>query len=169
MIWALLYYYLFGSGNQGLVMDVAKPVKAQVQDEAKAKQIIELNKAMLKAEAELGKQQKEAGKELAKLNKDRQASEAAFLAIHAALDHGINWIDTADIYGQGRAEQIVGGGRFRFDHRRPDAGRQRQSVLQDEGTNDRCAVASRLRAHRTAELIARTRTRAALEPSEPWS
>jgi hypothetical protein len=86
MIWALLYYYLFGSGNQGLVMDVAKPVKAQVQDEAKAKQIIELNKAMLKAEAELGKQQKEAGKELAKLNKDRQASEAAFLVIHAALE-----------------------------------------------------------------------------------
>ena len=29
-------------------------------------------------------------------------------ACHAALDAGINWIDTADIYGQGRAEQIVG-------------------------------------------------------------
>ncbi len=27
---------------------------------------------------------------------------------HAALDAGINWIDTADIYGQGRAERIVG-------------------------------------------------------------
>lgn len=30
-------------------------------------------------------------------------------AVHAALDAGVNWIDTADIYGQGRAEQIVGG------------------------------------------------------------
>lgn len=29
-------------------------------------------------------------------------------ACHAALDAGINWIDTADIYGQGRAEQVVG-------------------------------------------------------------
>ena len=29
-------------------------------------------------------------------------------ACHAALDRGINWIDTADIYGQGRAEVIVG-------------------------------------------------------------
>jgi aryl-alcohol dehydrogenase-like predicted oxidoreductase len=29
-------------------------------------------------------------------------------ACHAALDAGINWIDTADIYGQHRAERIVG-------------------------------------------------------------
>jgi aryl-alcohol dehydrogenase-like predicted oxidoreductase len=29
-------------------------------------------------------------------------------ACHAAIDAGINWIDTADIYGQGRAEQIIG-------------------------------------------------------------
>ena len=29
-------------------------------------------------------------------------------ACHAALDSGINWIDTADIYGQGRAEVVVG-------------------------------------------------------------
>ena len=36
---------------------------------------------------------------------DDSDSEAA---CHAALDAGINWIDTADIYGQGRAEQVVG-------------------------------------------------------------
>jgi hypothetical protein len=29
-------------------------------------------------------------------------------ACHAALDAGVNWIDTADIYGQHRAERIVG-------------------------------------------------------------
>ena len=29
-------------------------------------------------------------------------------ACHAALDAGVNWIDTADIYGQGRAERIIG-------------------------------------------------------------
>lgn len=29
-------------------------------------------------------------------------------AIHAALDHGINWIDTAPIYGSGVSEEVVG-------------------------------------------------------------
>jgi aryl-alcohol dehydrogenase-like predicted oxidoreductase len=29
-------------------------------------------------------------------------------ACHAAIDAGVNWIDTADIYGQGRAERLVG-------------------------------------------------------------
>jgi aryl-alcohol dehydrogenase-like predicted oxidoreductase len=34
--------------------------------------------------------------------------EASLAACHAAIDAGCNWIDTADIYGQGRAERIVG-------------------------------------------------------------
>jgi aryl-alcohol dehydrogenase-like predicted oxidoreductase len=34
--------------------------------------------------------------------------EASLAAVHAAIDAGVNWIDTADIYGQGRAERIVG-------------------------------------------------------------
>jgi aryl-alcohol dehydrogenase-like predicted oxidoreductase len=29
-------------------------------------------------------------------------------AIHAAVDHGVNWIDTAPIYGSGHAESVVG-------------------------------------------------------------
>ena len=29
-------------------------------------------------------------------------------AIHAAVDHGINWIDTAPIYGSGFSEEVVG-------------------------------------------------------------
>ena len=29
-------------------------------------------------------------------------------AIHAAVDHGVNWIDTAPIYGSGHSESIVG-------------------------------------------------------------
>jgi aryl-alcohol dehydrogenase-like predicted oxidoreductase len=36
---------------------------------------------------------------------DDAASEAA---IHAAVDHGVNWIDTAPIYGGGRSETVVG-------------------------------------------------------------
>jgi aryl-alcohol dehydrogenase-like predicted oxidoreductase len=37
-----------------------------------------------------------------------QDEDAAVRAIHAAIDLGINWIDTAPFYGWGRAEQIVG-------------------------------------------------------------
>jgi aryl-alcohol dehydrogenase-like predicted oxidoreductase len=36
------------------------------------------------------------------------SDEDSLAACHAALDAGVNWIDTADIYGQHRAERIVG-------------------------------------------------------------
>src|SRR4051812_27661780 len=37
-----------------------------------------------------------------------QDDEASIGAIHAALDHGINWIDTAPFYGSGHSEEGVG-------------------------------------------------------------
>jgi len=37
-----------------------------------------------------------------------QDDEASIGAIHAALDHGINWVDTAPIYGSGHSEEVVG-------------------------------------------------------------
>lgn len=37
-----------------------------------------------------------------------QDDMASVKAIHAALDQGINWIDTAAIYGHGHAEEVVG-------------------------------------------------------------
>ena len=37
-----------------------------------------------------------------------QDDDASIGAIHAALDHGINWVDTAPIYGSGHSEEIVG-------------------------------------------------------------
>jgi aryl-alcohol dehydrogenase-like predicted oxidoreductase len=37
-----------------------------------------------------------------------QNDNDSLCAIHAALDHGINWIDTAAVYGLGHAEDIVG-------------------------------------------------------------
>ncbi|MCB0687837.1 MAG: aldo/keto reductase, partial [Saprospiraceae bacterium] len=37
-----------------------------------------------------------------------QDDQASIRAIHRALDLGINWIDTAAIYGHGRSERVVG-------------------------------------------------------------
>src|SRR3954454_20918617 len=37
-----------------------------------------------------------------------QDDAASIGAIHAAVDHGINWVDTAPIYGSGHSEEVVG-------------------------------------------------------------
>jgi aryl-alcohol dehydrogenase-like predicted oxidoreductase len=37
-----------------------------------------------------------------------QDDVASIAAIHAAIDHGVNWIDTAPIYGSGHSEVVVG-------------------------------------------------------------
>ncbi|HVG26327.1 MAG TPA: aldo/keto reductase, partial [Acidobacteriaceae bacterium] len=37
-----------------------------------------------------------------------QDDDASVQAIHAAVDHGVTWIDTAPIYGSGHSEAIVG-------------------------------------------------------------
>ena len=37
-----------------------------------------------------------------------QDDAASIAAIHAAVDHGVNWIDTAPIYGSGHSERVVG-------------------------------------------------------------
>src|SRR5882724_3631203 len=36
-----------------------------------------------------------------------QDDNESIAAIHAALDHGINWIDTAAVYGLGHSEEVV--------------------------------------------------------------
>jgi aryl-alcohol dehydrogenase-like predicted oxidoreductase len=37
-----------------------------------------------------------------------QDDNDSIAALHAAIDHGVNWIDTAPIYGSGRSEEVVG-------------------------------------------------------------
>jgi aryl-alcohol dehydrogenase-like predicted oxidoreductase len=37
-----------------------------------------------------------------------QEDSESIAAIHRALDHGINWVDTAAVYGLGHSEEIVG-------------------------------------------------------------
>ena len=36
-----------------------------------------------------------------------QDDSESVAAIHAALDHGVNWIDTAAVYGLGHSEEVV--------------------------------------------------------------
>jgi aryl-alcohol dehydrogenase-like predicted oxidoreductase len=38
----------------------------------------------------------------------RQEDDQSIAAIHAALDEGVNWIDTAAVYGLGHSEEVVG-------------------------------------------------------------
>jgi aryl-alcohol dehydrogenase-like predicted oxidoreductase len=38
----------------------------------------------------------------------RQEDKESIAAIHAALDAGVNWIDTAAVYGLGHSEEVVG-------------------------------------------------------------
>ena len=37
-----------------------------------------------------------------------QDDDESIAAIHEALDRGVNWIDTAAVYGLGHAEELVG-------------------------------------------------------------
>jgi hypothetical protein len=87
MLLAMLYYFLFAtSGGDGIVADIAKPVKQYVQDEAKAEQVIAINKKMLSEEAALKEDIAKAREQIAKRNGNRLASEAEFTKIFAALD-----------------------------------------------------------------------------------
>jgi len=88
MIILLIYLAsLFGGGAvESLVIDITKPVKTVVQDQARVKQILAINAEMLKAEAALQKEFKAAKKTLAELNGNRMTSEAEIVAVFAAFD-----------------------------------------------------------------------------------
>ena len=55
-------------------------------------------------------------------------------AIEAALDHGVNWIDTAPIYGSGHSEEVVG------DALRSMPASRRPLVFTKFGFGDDCTV-----------------------------
>ena len=38
----------------------------------------------------------------------KQEDDESIAAIHTALDAGVNWIDTAAVYGLGHSEEVVG-------------------------------------------------------------
>jgi aryl-alcohol dehydrogenase-like predicted oxidoreductase len=53
-------------------------------------------------------------------------------AIHAALDHGINWIDTAALYGLGHSEEVVAAA-LKGRHPRPYVFTKCERVFDDKG------------------------------------
>jgi len=69
-------------------------------------------------------------------------------AIHAALDHGINWIDTAAVYGLGHSEEVVARALREYQGTRPyvftkcerawDADRQIVKCLKSESIRGEC-------------------------------
>jgi len=48
-----------------------------------------------------------------------QDDNQSIAAIHAALDHGVNWIDTAAIYGLGHSEEVVARALTEYSGSRP--------------------------------------------------
>ena len=90
MLIAMLIYYissLFGGGSSdGLVKDIAKPVKEYVQDAAKVKQILAINKEMLVTEETFAKDIAKAKESLEELNGNRQTTAAEIVAIFADMD-----------------------------------------------------------------------------------
>lgn len=67
---------------------------------------------------------------------DRVAEENAIQCIHRAVEQGINFIDVADIYAKGRAEEVVG--QAIRDHKRSDLVISTKAFWQmSENVNDR--------------------------------
>ncbi|MEO8372035.1 MAG: aldo/keto reductase [Candidatus Solibacter sp.] len=76
-----------------------------------------------------------------------QDDDESISAIHAALDHGVNWIDTAAVYGLGHSEEVVAralAGRsnrpyvFTKCERVWNADRQIQKVLKGDSIRREC-------------------------------
>src|SRR5689334_22154005 len=60
------------------------------------------------------------------------AEDDALAVLHAAVDAGVNFLDTADVYGDGRSEQLIG----RFLRERDDifvATKMGRRVAQEPG------------------------------------
>ena len=86
MLVALYLFFFSAGGVDGLVINIAEPVKQHVLDKATVKQVIAINKEMLKEDADFKKDSATAKKQLAKLNNNRLSSETSFDEVFVALD-----------------------------------------------------------------------------------
>ena len=77
-----------------------------------------------------------------------QDDSQSIAAIHAALDYGVNWIDTAAVYGLGHSEEVVAralAGRGALGAQRPYVFTKCELVWDDKGEISRCLKAGSLR------------------------
>src|SRR5512140_3277145 len=64
-----------------------------------------------------------------------QDDRESITAIERAVDLGVNWVDTAPVYGLGRSEEVVGRALKRLGSRRPLVF-TKCSLVWDDGTRD---------------------------------
>src|SRR5260370_16706301 len=72
-------------------------------------------------------------------------------AIHAALDAGINWIDTAAVYGLGHSEEVVGRA-IEGRSKRPYVFTKCERIWDDNGKIDAPLKAASIRPHSQPRL-----------------
>jgi aryl-alcohol dehydrogenase-like predicted oxidoreductase len=80
-----------------------------------------------------------------------QDDSSSIAAIHAALDQGINWIDTAAVYGLGHSEEIVGQA-LREHTTQPYVFTKCERVWDNNGRISGCLDASSIRREYEASL-----------------
>jgi aryl-alcohol dehydrogenase-like predicted oxidoreductase len=80
-----------------------------------------------------------------------QNDEDSIAAIHEALDHGVNWIDTAAVYGLGHSEQVVARA-LRGRGSRPYVFTKAERVWDEKGNISGCLKAASIRRECEASL-----------------
>ena len=81
-----------------------------------------------------------------------QDDDQAIAAIHKALDLGINWIDTAAVYGLGHSEELVGRAVRGYSGTRPYIFTKCGLVWNEEGQTERRITAASVRRECEASL-----------------
>jgi len=81
-----------------------------------------------------------------------QRDEDSIAAIQQAIDLGVNWIDTAPVYGHGHAELIVGRAVGKMGVNRPLVFTKCGMVWDDSGKISKCLTASSVRKECEASL-----------------
>jgi aryl-alcohol dehydrogenase-like predicted oxidoreductase len=81
-----------------------------------------------------------------------QDDTQSIAAIHAALDRGINWIDTAAVYGLGHSEQVVARALSEYTGSRPYVFTKCERVWDEQGQISPCLKADSIRRECEASL-----------------
>ncbi len=74
------------------------------------------------------------------------SDEESMAALHKAIDHGVNFIDTAEVYGGGRSERLIA----RLKKERKERGKDKDEIIVATKAGGAC------RARRSRATVART-------------